>query len=539
MRNTSALGAVRSRWWVLVLLALIGVVLGALPQPARVEEQSKLTRFSATHTMLLNNPDSTQSGGSAVSPNQVALLATTGEVPRRVAEKIKFAGNPAQLATQVTVKFDFQTGALTFSTTQDTAQQAELVANTFADVLNSYLAERQDVLYQQRLSAGLERLASLEAQLNILTKKLASNATDPVALAQRDAVSRQYSVAFEQNQLLTENPTVLAFTTLQRAQAVPIQQSGGGLSAPKSRTTRGILGLIAGLGVGLGVALLLGALDRRIRTREQAEAILGMRARVLIPKVKTDDRGLVVRTGRHDALSDSYRTLRNVIGFIQHGLEPVERARVTVVVSPGPAEGKTSLAANLAAALVETGQHTIAVNTDFRRPRLAGVLTEGPPVLLPFDLEDLDTLEPRWLLLETTLPNLELMDLSTLSASTGELVRATAQRVPKLAELADAVVIDTSPVGATAEVLDLVPLADVIVVVTRVGRTSIQTAERTMAILRDLTTAPMVLVLTGLKPQRNTYYEYSNRRSAKHEEHGGDEHEGAVAAWKRRREKVG
>ena len=71
--------------------------------------------------------------------------------------------------------------------------------------------------------------------------------------------------------------------------------------------------------------------------------------------------------------------------------------------------------------------------------------------------------------------------------------------------------IDTSPVGATAEVLELIPFADVIVVVARVGGTQISGAERTLAILRDLATVPMILVLGGVKMNKTNYYEYSDR----------------------------
>jgi Mrp family chromosome partitioning ATPase len=91
-------------------------------------------------------------------------------------------------------------------------------------------------------------------------------------------------------------------------------------------------------------------------------------------------------------------------------------------------------------------------------------------------------------------------------------VRATTEKLPALASVADSIVIDTSPVGATAEVLELVPFADVIVVVARVGGTQISAAERTLAILRDLATAPMILVLGGVKMDKANYYEYSDRR---------------------------
>ena len=72
MDNTSALKAVRRRWWVIVLLGFTAAVIGSLPQPQRVEEQ--VTRY------------------------------TTGEVPRRVAEEISFSDSPALLASQVSVQ---------------------------------------------------------------------------------------------------------------------------------------------------------------------------------------------------------------------------------------------------------------------------------------------------------------------------------------------------------------------------------------------------------------------------------------------------
>src|SRR5829696_4413204 len=117
MENTTALGALRRRWWIVVILGVVGAVLGALPGESSVEEQA--TTFSATHTLLVNNTQSLAFGNAAISPNQVTLLATTGEVPARVAEAIDYTGNPAQLASQVVAVFDQATGALTFSSTQD------------------------------------------------------------------------------------------------------------------------------------------------------------------------------------------------------------------------------------------------------------------------------------------------------------------------------------------------------------------------------------------------------------------------------------
>lgn len=521
MNSTSAFGAITRRWWVIVLLIVAGAVIGALPQPERVEEQ--VQTFSATHTLVLNDEILTQQVGASISPNQVPLFVSTGEVPARAAQVVGFDGNAATLASQVTSLFDPLTGALTITTAQDSADRSEAVANAFADELNSYLAERQDVIYEQRLTAASERLSELETDLNAVTLELAGEPESPTLLARQTAVSRLYSVAFEQSAELEATPPVVSFTSLQRAQAVDITDSG--IGAPTSRSSRALLGMIVGAAVGLGVALALGQFDRRLRTREQAEEVMDLRARVMIPKVRDIERDqLIVTRGRHDPLSDAYRTVRNVVGFVQGSAVVEGRARITLVVSPGPSDGKTSLAVNLAAAMAESGQRTILMNTDFRRPRLSSTLGAAVSTPLPFMLEDLDQLDARTLLTKTGRDRLAFMDLSSIDGSAGELMRASIDKLPGMTELADSIVIDTSPVGATAEVLELIPYADVIVVVGRVGSTQIAAAQRTMAILRDLATAPMVLVLGGVKMDRANYYDYTDRKGAS----------GASAKWRRR-----
>jgi Mrp family chromosome partitioning ATPase len=513
--TSSPLSGLKRRLWIVALFGIIGAVLGALPQPQKVEEQA--TAFNATHTMLINDT-SGLSSSAGVSPNQVVLLATTGEVPERVAEQIGFSGNPAQLSSRVLVSFDQANGALLFSTTSDTAEGAEQTANAFADVTNAYLIERQDLVYNQRIQASRDRLEGFEEELDQLTVDLAFDPENPTLLARRDAISRQYSVAFEQDRSLSGTPSFLAFTTLQRAQAVPVVDRG--LSAPTGRRTRAVMGLIAGLAVGTAVALLLARLDRKVRNREQAETALGTRVRVEIPAVKQrgERAGIVVVNGRHDVLSDSYRTLRNLVTFVQSGNEPLERAHVTVVVSAGQGDGKTSLAANLAAAFVESGRRTIAVNTDFRRPRLAQAINgDLQAELVPS--ADLPRPDPMLMLTLTNYSKLLMLDLSTVDATPGELLRTTVGRLPTLSGLADEIVIDTSPVGITAEPLEVVPLADLIVMVIRLGHTSLEEAERTLTRLRDVSTAPVILALTGAKAHNRKYVEY------------GDDHQGNSWPW--------
>lgn len=508
MTAPSPLLGIRRRLWIIALFGIGGAMIGALPQPAQVEEQA--TTFTAVHTMLINDSAGLTSS-AGVSPNQVVLLATTGVVPERVAEAIEFDGNAPTLAAQMSVNFDQGSGALRFSTRQETPERAELLANTWAEVTNAYLVERQDAVQNQRVQASRERLDGFRAELDAIGARLAADPLNAVLIAERDAISRQYSVAFEQDRSISGTPRFLSFTTLQEAEAVAVVDRG--LSAPRGRSTRAVMGLLAGLAIGTAIAVVLSRLDRKIRTREQAEALLGMRARAEIPVVRDRDRqrSLVVVNGRHDVLSDSYRTLRNVVGFVQSGLPITERAHMTVIVSPGSGDGKTSLAANLAGAFVESGRRTVAVNTDFRRPRLSIAINGEQPDELPFTVDEVEHIDKTLLLNRTDQGGLVIMDLSSVDGSPGELVRSTIGTLPFLADMSEEIVVDTSPVGATAEPLELVPFADVIVLVVRLGHTSAQNAERTLARLRDLTTAPILLALTGVRTHAGRYVEYGDR----------------------------
>lgn len=506
MVKATALQALRRFWWIPLLLALGGGILGALPEPTTTADAQ--VYYRAAHTLLIESE-----GGSIfddpLAIYQLELRATTGEVPDLVAAQL---GYPAALSSTF---LDTTNGALTLEATADSAQVAQDVANAFADVLATYITELQQQTATDRRNALLSRAQRLETDIEELEAQLVGDTENAVVRAQLDALQREYSVVFEQ--LYNEENEVdsrLVLTTLERAEAQEISTEATGLGAPTSRTGRGALGLFVGAGVGSGLALLASRLDRRVRSRAQAELLFGAPASVIVPDMPERDGTLAVRSDRHDQLSDAYRTLRSVLAFsqaarVERGGD-ASRAMIVVVVSPGSGDGKTSIAANLSAALVEANKRTVAVNTDFRRPTLSRRLLGEDPLPLPFDLQQLNEVPPTQLLRRTSIPNLVLLDLSTVDGPPGSLARSTTRLLEPLSKLVDAIVIDSSPVGATAEVLELLPYADHVVVSMRLDHTLTSATQRSMSLLRALTTGEMHLVVVGESIERSPYYEYGN-----------------------------
>jgi Mrp family chromosome partitioning ATPase/capsular polysaccharide biosynthesis protein len=499
-----------------VIFTIAGAVVAGLPAPEKAADS--VTTWNAAHTLLVSNT-SASGFNDPQAFNQLSLFATTGKVPARAAEALDYDGSPAALASQVEVFADPETGALQISTTQETETDAVAIADAFAIELTSYLTDRQEELRQEQVSAALARLDKLEAQISDVEGTVllppddpdGEPTEDPVARAQLDALTRQYSVAFEQYNTLQEDQGQLVLTTLEDAQGVPVEEKG--LSAPQSRVSRGVLGALVGGAIGFGIALLLARADRRIRTTDQLTEMLGLEVNTAIPAVRHHKPGqLAVRPGQYGPLSDSYRTLRSMIAFIDAGREnPDNHACVTLVVSPGTGDGKTSVSANLAAAFVESGSRTVAINTDFRRPTLSTRLGVADPEPSGLDLRSIQSAPLELILAPGENPGLAVLDLSGMrGVAPGDLARVTASLIPRIAEAADSIVIDTSPVGATAEVLEFVPQADIIVMVIRLGHTTASSARRTVDTIRSLSTGSLVLVVVGGETgEADKYYFYA------------------------------
>ncbi len=526
------------RWPIIAIGALIGAAFAFVGTDSKPEPIQ--STYTATHTLLVTEGQfGSQSLVGTVTFAQVPVFATTGEIPRLVAESLGYDGAPASLAAQVTVEDDAQTGTLRFTTEQEDAEDAVRIADAFADETVRYLSLRQEELRQARQTRVLEDVQQLEAEIRELDQQIALQLTqlnadrapgaplaeaDPITRARRDAAVREYSTAYEAyRSLVAEDVAPLNLTTLERAQPVHVQS--GGFTPPRTRSTR--VPIAAGIGAALGaaVALLAERLDARVRDRRKVEEAFGASVVGELPTLTRKQRAarLVVGPEEHHAAAEAFRSLRTSITFMAADGQPLadnDRVGAILVTSPSPTEGKTTIAVNLAAAFAETGRSVVVVNADFRRPLASKILTdERPP--LPAGLPGIDRLDPSAFLAPTKVPGVGLLDLSPLSGTPGDLTRATVRLVTALAERVDVLVIDTPPLIVTTEALEFVPAAKVVVLVARIGRTTTAAAQRAGELARFGGARQVAVAMndTGsTRLRRQTYYDYyGGRRSPRHE----------------------
>jgi len=131
----------------------------------------------------------------------------------------------------------------------------------------------------------------------------------------------------------------------------------------------GLIALMGGLVIGVGLALLLDQFDTRVRTQEDAVALLSMPLLGRIPKLppKTlNEQPLVVLSESHSPAAEAVRKLRGNLEFanVDGDLESL------FITSCLQGEGKSLTACNLALSLAASGNNVVLVDADLRRPQV-------------------------------------------------------------------------------------------------------------------------------------------------------------------------
>lgn len=514
----------RRRWWLIAALVLVGVALGLL--------SDRLTGaggdgdfYAATHTLILDRERGrTGEPGATPTPDTAAnfdltLYLAKGEVPDLVAEQL--GGDPIRLSSRVALTPNPALGTLEVTATGTGSRETEELANTYATTLVEFLASRDRTEREQEVSSLEGRIASLDQQLADLDAQLLAGADPAVVEPEKDLLAEDRALLRRQ---LTDAREALeapsGFTTLSEAEAIELgpeeyaaalasiqtddsdvksardaqieaAQEAASSDGPDGVVRAGVGGVL-GLVAGIVLVLVLDRFDTRVRTRQDVEDAFGMPVLAEIPRLTKEqlEPGEVVSWAHpRSRAAEAFRVLRSGILFARaveaepttngagsgdHASRPPDDERegkILLVTSPGPAEGKTTVTANLAAVLAEAGHRVLALNCDYRRPKLHAQF--GVPY------------EPRRVL-DTAVPGVsviaDVIDDPT-RVNPAEVVAAQREVVEKARDMFDVLLLDTAPLLTTNDATDLLPIVDMVVVVARGNRTTRDAGDRAAELL--------------------------------------------------------
>lgn len=284
----------------------------------------------------------------------------------------------------------------------------------------------------------------------------------------------------------------------------------------RSALVAALLGVLAGV----GAAFLRNALDRRLRGPDEIHEHLGL---PLLGHVSEDAMG---RAGMSHAgrgpLSptdlEGFRILRANLEFLDK--EP--SAKVVLVTSCVPGEGKTTVAASLAFASAIAGRRTLLIECDLRRPTLAKRLglnaTPGVVELLRGEAQLEEAIRS---VIHVTAHNgddpttqsdgpLDVMLAGGTTERPAEILGSPALAccVEDARTRYDMIVIDSPPLLPVVDTLELMRLADAALMCVRVARTTKAQAKAGRDLLSNMKDNPVALVVTGLTRDRGDVYGY-------------------------------
>jgi len=275
----------------------------------------------------------------------------------------------------------------------------------------------------------------------------------------------------------------------------------------KAKAMAMALGL--GLFAGVGLALLREWKDQRLRSAEEASALLGLPILGAVPAMNgargpAHVRGQRVRVSPDSREAEAFRTLRTAVFF---GV-PRDEARTIVVTSPSPGEGKSTVVSNLAIAMAQAGQKILVIDADFRRPMQHEIFqldrnARGLSAILAGQMSQDEAID------HTGIENLDVLTCGPDVPNPAEIIGSQGfiGLIRRLAERYDRVLIDSPPVAAVTDPLILAALCDLTILVVRAEHSLRRVSMQARESLAGVEARILGVVVNGV-PLNNGRYGY-------------------------------
>ncbi len=271
-----------------------------------------------------------------------------------------------------------------------------------------------------------------------------------------------------------------------------------------------VLSIVLGLMAGVGMAFAAESMDKTVRTTEDAERLfklpsLGYINYFPVPDGKGSEGNgklMVVEKGAEPKALDRFSAVGiNILYWISTGTK-----KSVLVTSAVPAEGKTTVVANLAATIAQLNKRVLLVDADLRNPRLHELFCVKKSPGLTDMLAGYK--EVRDVIVDANLDGLKIVASGSTPSTPSNFLASERMRsfVSAVRDEFDIVLYDTPPVLAVADALLLSRLMDGVVVVIESGKAPSETIQSALNQLMNLNLEVGGTILNKVDISRDGYY---------------------------------
>lgn len=264
-------------------------------------------------------------------------------------------------------------------------------------------------------------------------------------------------------------------------------------------------GFFGGLAVGAGLVFVVAFLDDRVKSAFDIEGTIGLPMLGVIPRIKkldTNSKAQAVASNVDRHVTETFRTIHSALKLNDES----KNAKVILATSTVPGEGKSFISSNMALTFANHGEKTLLLDADLRLPNVARSLQlENTKGLLDHIEQGVDLDEA---IIKEVYPNLDVLPTGGKSKNPTQILNSS-QFESMMAELRDRydrIVIDTPPLAAVSDALNLLSLVDGVLYVIKFNTVKRKTAVVNVRRLWESNTPVFGAILNNITSSLSSYY---------------------------------
>ncbi len=298
-------------------------------------------------------------------------------------------------------------------------------------------------------------------------------------------------------------------------------------------------GFFGGIAVGTGLVFLVAFLDDRVKSAFDIEGTIGLPMLGVVPRIKkldTNSKAQAVASNVDRHVTETFRSIHSTLRLSDES----KNARIILITSTVPGEGKSFISSNLSLTFANHGEKTLLLDGDLRLPNVARSLQ------LENDYGLLDHVEKGVgldeVIIKEVYPNLDVLPSGGKSKNPTHVLNSSKFEAmfADLRDRYDRIVIDSPPLAAVSDALNLLPMVDGVLYLIKFNTVKRKTAVVNVRRLWESNTPVFGAILNNISSSLSSYYysHYSDKSYQNYYVQQEEEFEEELAADVESEEKI-